>query len=101
MMMWRWWYYDDNYDDDYDGQQVKEGTTQRAFIEMDTNMDGGLSLQVICFCFFDYEDSGEGGVFECCSLGLKDTRWFYGRQGVSKSVRGVRGAEWCQGFSDF
>ena len=42
--------------------QVKEGTTQRAFIEMDTNMDGGLSLQVICLCYC--EDSG--GIFESC-----------------------------------
>ena len=33
-----------------DHQQVKEGTTQSAFVEIDTNMDGCLSLQVICKC---------------------------------------------------
>ena len=35
--------------------QVTEGTTQRAFIEIDTDMDGCLSLQVIellSFCLF-------------------------------------------------
>ena len=33
-----------------DHQQVKEGTTQSAFVEIDTNMDGCLSLQVVCKC---------------------------------------------------
>ena len=33
--------------DDYLRYQVKEGTTQSAFVEIDTNMDGCLSLQVV------------------------------------------------------
>ena len=36
--------------DDYLCEQVKEGTTQSAFVEIDTNMDGCLSLQVVCKC---------------------------------------------------
>ena len=40
--------------------QVTEGTTQRAFIEIDTDMDGCLSLQVIellSFCLFVFLSS--------------------------------------------
>ena len=41
-------------------RQVTEGTTQRAFIEIDTDMDGCLSLQVIellSFCLFVFLSS--------------------------------------------